>query len=465
MSRRGTTRPGRLAAGLAMMSLAAAGGTAAPAATPGAPTVFDVTVMGAPVLTNVSLTAALPLLVTSGIGVSRSQLNSQPLIISEAAPIYSPLAEDAGLLGVPPLPAYPWCYSYYPGSPSQSSCGGQVPNVGGLAVQAASGKTSSSGSQTDPSQLQTAASTAIEGASAEMGSSPQLTVGHAESSTSAAPTSQDISAGASTALSDIEVAGVLHIGSIASSVSGSLSGQPGGARQSAKMAVTGATVAGQAVTIDTSGVHALGQAPLGGSVASAQSQVNQALSASGLSVTLLPAQSTQSSPDGTALNLSSGAVSVSFTNGSLGVEQQVLLGQSTLSLHASVPVSTSASYGAGGSTVAPPTSGSLAGAGTSAGTAATGTMGAAARPALGGASPSVAVAAPSAGSGGAPAPPVPGAGAGIPQKVPFYRTSLAALRGNWRHIYLVMFLLAVGMPVALLGTRVTLRRQSWKTIS
>ncbi|MHB1912469.1 MAG: hypothetical protein ACYCTI_10520, partial [Acidimicrobiales bacterium] len=411
---------------------------------------MDASAVGAPALSNTTASAAVPLLVTSGIGVSRVQLNSQPLVISEAAPVYSPLAESGGLLGVPPLPAYPWCYSYYPGSPSEAACGGQVPALDGLSLGAATGTTSSTGSATDPTSLSGRAATVIGGARAA--TSIPFTIANAASAAVATPQHGALTAGASTSVSGINLAGVLSIRQIRSSATGTVNGQPGGSHPGTSLVVSGATVGGQGVTIDTSGVHVLGQSPLGTTPSSLQDQVDAALAAAGLSVTLLPASTTAASPDGTSLSASSGGVEVGYLNGSQGISEQVVFGQSTVTLQAGIapPVASGPSTALA--------NGPAQANGTGAGGAGGGGGGAS------GNTSSLPASSFSAGTsnpqGAVPAPPIPGAGAGAPLSTPFYRIGAAFRTIDWRPVYRATGLLALaGIALALVPRTVLNRRR------
>lgn len=300
-------------------------------ATAGPPPTFDIDVSAAPVHSISSFTAAVPLDVPSGAAFSRVQLNSQPNAIGTAGPGYLPLVESAPVLfGLPAPPASTACYSYFPGQPSEASCGGPAQGTGGFNTAAASGHTASSGDARDPAQLRSEASVRA----SHLGAAPEIpipvAIGQAASAATAGADGDRMAAGASTEVSDIAVAGVLTIDSVTSSVAGAVGGTPGSASHETTLTVTGAAVAGMPVTIDNNGVTANDQSapnPLG---TTAQEQVNAALAAAGLQVRTTPPAEPVAEPDGTRVQAASGGLVVTFSDPQGAVAFTLTIGQSAL---------------------------------------------------------------------------------------------------------------------------------------
>lgn len=331
---------------VAALALALAVAPAAPSASAqdatqtagGPPTTFDIDVSAAPVRSSLSATAALPLAVDLGAGLSRVQLNSQPNAIATAAPGYLPLADAAPVLfGLPPLPASTSCASYFPGEPHEVSCGGPAQGAGGLSTAAASGHASSSGDPRDPTQLRAEASTR----GTDLHSGPEVpavvVIGEISSAADAGANEGRMAAGASTDVSRISVADVLTIESVTSSVSGAVGGTPGTASQQASLTISGARVAGVPVTIDNGGVTVSDQHAPG--LVATQQQLNGALAAAGLQVRTVPGAEPVAAPDGTKVQVTSGGLQITFSDPQGATAFTMSIGESVLRMQGFPPPS------------------------------------------------------------------------------------------------------------------------------
>lgn len=405
------------------------------------PTVFDVESAGTAARVGFSVPSAVPLTVDGGMARSSVAINSQPNAVSQAAPGWAPLAEAApALLGTPPLPAAVWCYSYFPGDPREASCGGPVQEAGPFAASGGAGRTATSGEVDDPTTLRSESAAVVAGARSTAAAPQALSFSRAASAATAGAEGDRMASGASTSIDELLVAGVFSVRSIRSSVTAALGGVPGSAAQEATLVVTGAEVAGQAVTVDGTGVHVGGQAA-GGELFGAQEQVNQALAAAGIQVRLV-SEPAQVSPDGTSVDVSSGGllVTLAIPDGQ-GGRSDFLFGESRVRMSAH---QTEALGGLDGLlTPAPPeeSSGSDLGVAPAASTDEGETAGAVALP--------------------PPAPPAAGAGAGRPTSQPFQRdVSAAALAGaGWRIPYKPFALLAMAVPLLVQARRLGLYRR------
>jgi hypothetical protein len=274
------------------------------------PPVFDVESSGTAARMGASVPSALPLIVDGGAARSSVAINSQPNAVSQAAPGWSPLAEAApALLGTPPLPVAVWCYSYFPGDPREASCGGPVQEAGPLAAGGA-GHTVTNGEVDDPTTLRSESSTVVAGARSTAAAPQAFTFSRGASAATAGAEGDRMASGAATSIDDLVVAGVFSVRTIRSAVTAALGGVPGSAAHEASLVVSGAEVAGQAVTVDGTGVHVADQTA-GGELFAAQDQVNQALAAAGLEVRTVSVPA-QVSGDGTSLDVSSGGLLVSM---------------------------------------------------------------------------------------------------------------------------------------------------------
>lgn len=266
-----------------------------------APVSFDTKVEALPVFVEVQAPTALPLVVTAGYGYSGVKVNSQPQLVGEAGPIYAPIAGDLGLLGglgalpatglrilpgllvglgptvglppvpvdprlvpqpevptfpAPPLPALS-CFSYLPGAPSEASCGGASQNVLGFDLGAAAGSTRSGGSVDDRSSLFSEAAVRSAGFVPTGGNQlVPIRIGQIESAAESRVVDGRITGGATSVVSDIEIAGVFRISGVRTSVSAATAGTEGTASVDRELcAVSGVDVLGVPLSVDGDGVH------------------------------------------------------------------------------------------------------------------------------------------------------------------------------------------------------------------
>lgn len=273
----------------------------AQAPTSDAPVSFDTKVEALPLLVEIQAPTALPLVVTGGYGYSGVKVNSQPQIVGEAGPIYAPIAGDLGLLGglgalpqigvrllpgllvglgptvglppapvdprlvpqpdvpvfpAPPLPALS-CFSYVPGSPSEASCGGASQNIFGFDLGAAAGSTRSGGSAGERASLFSEAAVRSAGLTPTTGNHlVPIRIGQIESAAESRVVDGRITGGATSVVSEIEVAGSLRIGSVRTSVTAATAGTAGTAAVDRELcSVTGVDVLGVPLSVDGDGVH------------------------------------------------------------------------------------------------------------------------------------------------------------------------------------------------------------------
>lgn len=431
--------------GAALLLAASAGIGLAGASSP-APPVFDVEVDAAPVVVSMSVPAAVPLGVDAGVARSSVAINSQPNAVSQAAVVYLPLLEAApALFGLPSPPgqALPYCYSYFPGDPREAACGGPSQNAGVFDVAGGSGQTKTAGDVADPTTLRSESSVNAAQVSGTASIPAPVMIGSVSSAARAgADDNGRMAAGASTAVTDLDVAGILHISSLRTEVTGALGGLPGSSAHQESTTFSGVTVAGQPATIDNDGVHAAGQT-LGGQVIGAQQQIDDALSSAGISVRSIPAAAPNVTSDGTGAELSSGGIIVSLTEqGQAGVQIRLGVSHVTMSAHradATVGADGGAAFGGGDSPVA------------------------SASPAAGSGS-APAVSAPTSDvSSPAPPPqaPAPGAGSPPPSAAPFQRRVLArdVVAASWHVPYAPMALLVLAAPLLAQLRRLSLTRR------
>lgn len=422
-----------VALSLAGMAVATVGGPGA-SAQGKVPPVFDVETAGTAARLGASVPSALPLTVDGGLARSSVAINSQPNAVSQAAPGWSPLAEAApALLGTPPPPVAVWCYSYFPGDPREASCGGPVQDAGVFAASGGAGHTATTGDVADPTTLRSESSAVIAGARSAADAPQAFSFSRAASAAKAGADGDRMASAASTSIDDLVVAGVFAVRSIRSTVTAALGGVPGSAAQEASLVVSGAEVAGQAVTVDGTGVHVAGQTA-GGEIFGAQDQVNRALVGAGLEVRTVSAPA-QVSEDGTELDVSSGGllVSVAIPDGQ-GGRADFLFGESRtrMSAYQTDPSGFGEDVTGGLPPVDAPTE------------------------ALGDA-----VEAPPVSSAPVvdlPLPPTPGARAGAPSAQPFRREIVAAAQApaGWRIPYPPFALLALAVPLLVQARRLTL---------
>ena len=384
-----------------------------------APQSFDVDVKALPFQVEIQAPTALPLVVTGGYAYSGVQLNSQPQLIGTAAPVYAPLANDLGLLGGPgavpgiavniipgllvglgptvglppvpvdpravPLPKVPVfpapplpptsCFSYVPGEPSEARCGGPSQNLLGFDVGGATGDTRSAGSGDDPSSLASEAAVRSIGLRPTEGNSlVPVTVGGIASAATSSIVAGRVVAGATAAVTDIDVAGTLNIGSVRTSLSAATGGRSGSAGLTREpCAIEGATVLGVPVRVDGDGVHVAdnenatklfqaggGQNPFVGAskalsgpfvdnAAKADAAINQVLKTAGLTVKQAgpkgfdPGYASSDSffggppsiaADGTAIQAENACLEVIYQIPVSGTRVRMLFGRAGLSMNA-----------------------------------------------------------------------------------------------------------------------------------
>lgn len=329
---------------MAAMVLVPLSGEGSAAETP--PPVFDIRVEAAPFVNEIAAVTVVPLPLDNGIARSSVSMNSQPFVISQAAVVFSPLAETV-LAAQPDAAQLAFCYSYFPtgpGNPGEARCGGGGALPADIGVDAGSGHTATTGDASEPTTLQSRSSAKGVGVSAAANGLPvPLTIGSVASAADSRAVDDRMTGAGSTELDDIDIAGVLTIRSIRSSVSGALSGDPGEAAVERDFSVVGAAVGGQPVEIDENGVHAVDQpvTPLPG--AGEQEQINEALAAAGVRVAVIPATEPEIREDGTRLQASSGALRIEFNNFQTGVLTQFDLGAVDVAMQASRPAEFSGS--------------------------------------------------------------------------------------------------------------------------
>lgn len=151
-----------------------------------------------------------------------------------------------------------------------------------------------------------------------------------------------VKAASESTLRDITISGVLKIGSIHSSVN-TVAGETEEATSAAStISVGGASVQGHSVAITDAGIVVKDPQP-GTSPADAQKQVNSALEAAGLTVTLVKASHEKTTEGGQAASAYSGGILVTYANPAQETTLTYILGQSTASTklrdpNAAVPV-------------------------------------------------------------------------------------------------------------------------------
>ncbi len=466
-----------------------------------APDSFNMRASALPVDIAVSAPSALPLDVDAGLAYSGVSVNSQPLIIGEAAPVYVPLLGALGLLGgassvfgivgglapglviglptivgLPPLPIDPTliplaqilsplsavpippipelgCFTYYPGSPEEASCGGPIQSVFGFEGRGASATTKSTGKTDDPSSLQSKSSAAVLGIDPAQGNTLlNFSAGAARSAASADIQDGRAEAGASTSLADVSIAGAIRIASLDSSVTAALDGTKEHASFSDKRcALAGVTIAGVPIELRPSGFVLANQATLPVPLDAATSLVNSVLQqahvaiGSGpvdpgiLQITPYPGAPSTLADDGTEFNASFGCLQIRYRIPVSGTDVNITLGKVALQVgaYAAAPfddTSVSSDTGTSGDSGSTPDSSLTAAPSTDLATD------------LGGASTS------GGSTGSLPAPKPPKAGAGTPpvSSKSFSKSSSPIAASTWSMDggWLAPFaLLALAVPV------------------
>lgn len=364
-------------------------GGGAGSASGSAPSSFNVRANALPVEIAISAPAALPLDVAAGLAYSGVSLNSQPLIVSEAAPVWVPLLGALGLLGGPgalfgiaaglgpalvvgaptliglpplpidtsliplgalvaplsglPVPTPPalGCFAYLPGDPSEASCGGPIQDVFGFKAQGASGHTEAEGDPDDPSSLKTKSSASAVGIDpAEGNTLAPFSAGVARSSAFADVKDGRAQGGAVTSLTEIEIAGVLRIPTLDSGITGALGGSKSNASVSERRcSLAGATIGGIPVELRPDGFVIADQATLPLPLSTVTAQLNGLLKQAGIvigsgpadfgtiQVIPYPGETTQLAEDGTQLDTTFSCLQVHYNIPASGTDVKVTLGK------------------------------------------------------------------------------------------------------------------------------------------
>lgn len=474
-----------------------------------APATFNMRASALPVDIAISAPSALPLDVNAGLAYSGVSVNSQPLIVSEAAPVYVPLLGALGLLGgpgavfgivaglgpalvvgaptifgLPPLPVDPTllplaqvlgplsglpvpappalgCFSYFPGEPHEASCGGPVQNAFGFEAKGTSASTKSEGDADDPASLKSQSSAAVLGIDpAEGNTFASFSAGSARSAASARINGGKAEAGASTSLSEVEIAGALRIPSIDSSVSAALDGTKQGASISERRcSLAGATIAGVPVELRPDGFVIAEQATLPAPVPILTNLVNTALQQASvvigagpgdpgvLQIIPYPGEASTLAEDGTEFSTQFGCLEIRYRIPTSGTDVKITLGKlaTRVGAFAAEPFDdsgvSSVDDASADMAVEPSTSGVELGGD------------------LGGPSLSTDLPAGAVGVSPAPSPPKPGAAAPPPSSAPFetasspISTSTWSLDGAWLAPYA---LLALATPVLAKARRLSI---------
>lgn len=448
---RGTTRKLAFllaAAAMAALPMARSGAADAP------PSIFDINVSAAPVTNDLTAATVLPLPLDNGVARSSVSMNSQPFVISQAAVGWVPLAETV-LAAQPDAAALAWCYSYFPtapGSPGEARCGGGTALPAGLPVEAGSGHTVTTGDENDPTTLQSRASARASGIGGDASGLPApLSIGGAASSAESKGEDDRMTAAGSTAVTDIDIAGVVAIRSVHSFVTGAISGEAGGAAVERDLVVEGASVAGQPVEIDETGVHAVGQPALPLVGADAQTAVNEALSSAGLRMTVTPAPEPTISDDGTEVRASSGSLRIEFDNVQSATFTRLDIGEVDLTMQASR--ATEFVFEEESVSPAPPVDGRAPGAPPPAATSPSDL----AQPTVSAGTPTLR---PRATAPRPPSPPGPGEGAGDATRQAFNVAASPIAADQWDLPYPPFALVVLAIPIATRLRRITTSRRS-----
>lgn len=271
-----------------------------------APTSFVVETSASAIQLDLSAPTLLPLDVNMGIGYAGTNFNSQPLIKTNAAPLYLPLLGSLGLLGgwsgVPDLvvgllpglviglptlwglpqlpldssalgetvkPVQPilkeiWpkkepvlgCESFYPGDVAQADCGGSADDVLGFQVKSSGARTTVVGDPYDSSKMHTESSASVLAVKTvkKAGYIP-FSAELAKSSTAATIDKGIVKAGIETSIGEITIGGILKIAGLESSVSGQLDGTKENAAVSERRCkIVGASILGIPIEFGDGGI-------------------------------------------------------------------------------------------------------------------------------------------------------------------------------------------------------------------
>ncbi len=299
-----------------------------------APTSFVVDTSGAAIQLDLSAPTLLPLDVNMGIGYAGTNFNSQPLIKTNAAPLYLPLLGSIGLLGgwagVPDLvvgllpglviglptlwglpqlpldadtlkagvaPVQPvlkelWpekepvlgCESFYPGDVAQTECGGSADDVLGFQVKSSGARTVVEGDPIDSSKLRTESSASVLAVKTvkKAGFIP-FSAELAKASTAARVEDGVVKAGISTSLGEIVIGGILKIAALESSVTAELGGTKETAAVSERRCkIVGASILGIPIEFGDGGIRLANAAKLPLPVNGAMTIVNEGLRKAGI---------------------------------------------------------------------------------------------------------------------------------------------------------------------------------------
>lgn len=298
------------------------------------PTSFVVETTASAIQLDLSAPTLLPLDINIGIGYAGTNFNSQPLIKTNAAPLYLPLLASLGLLGgwvgVPDLvigllpslvvglptlwglpqlpldqkkiaetvePARPilkdlWpkkepvlgCESFYPGDVAQAECGGRAEDVLGFQVNASGARTTVVGDPMDTSKMHTEATTSVlEVKTVKKPGLVPFSTEFATSSTAAKVEDGIVKAGVSTSLGEISIGGILKIAALESSVSAELGGTKETAAVSERRCkIVGASIMGIPIEFGDGGFTLTNAAKLPVAVNGAVQIANEALRKAGI---------------------------------------------------------------------------------------------------------------------------------------------------------------------------------------
>ncbi len=299
-----------------------------------APTSFVVETSASAIQIDLSAPTLLPLDINVGIGYAGTNFNSQPLIKTNAAPMYLPLLGSLGLLGgwagVPDLlvgllpglviglptfwglpqlsldadqlgktiaPVQPilkeiWpkkepvlgCESFYPGDVAQAECGGSADDVLGFQVKSSGAKTTVVGDPLDASKMHTEATASVLAVKTvkKAGFVPFSTE-LAKSSTAARVENGIVKAGVSTSLGEITIGGILKIAALESSVSAELGGTKETAAVSERRCkIVGASILGIPIEFGDGGIQLANAAKVPLVVDGAMAIANEGLRKAGI---------------------------------------------------------------------------------------------------------------------------------------------------------------------------------------
>ncbi len=326
-----------LVAGLAVVPAQAQGSTETTVEEKAAikgPTSFVVDTTASAIQLDLSAPTLLPLDVNVGIGYAGTNFNSQPLIKTNAAPLYLPLLASLGLLGgwsgVPDLvigllpgivtgfptfwglPQLPldqngiaktiepirdpfnsiWpkkepvlgCETFYPSDVAQAECGGDAEDVMGFQVKSSGARTVVVGDPIDSSKLRTEASASVLGIkNVTKNGSIGFSADVAKASTAAKVENGVVKAGVSASVGEITIGGILKIAALESSVSGELGATKETAAVSERRCkIVGVSILGIPIEFGDGGIKLADAVKLPVSTNAAMKIANEALAKAGI---------------------------------------------------------------------------------------------------------------------------------------------------------------------------------------